>query len=275
MKKILMAGITTAVFSGAPTLAADLPVRTPMYPAAPMWSGCYVGGNVGGVWGDSKFDWSNFGTGFVAGADTQVIPVADATLHSSGFTGGGQLGCNAQFGAAVFGLESDIQYTGLNANRAAATLGGSGVLPANISETFSSHWLSTIRGRLGFVNGGWLIYGTGGFAIANVAYSDQNCFIGGGAGAGCNTASASQTRTGWTVGGGAEWIIEPGWTVRFEYLYADLGNTSYNSQFFPTGSVIPTPNTNITHNHNLTENLVRVGLNYKFDWGKAPVSAMY
>jgi outer membrane immunogenic protein len=267
MKKILMVGIAAA-FCGAPALAADLPMRAPAYGApvgaAQMWTGCYIGGNLGGVWGDSKFDWSNFGTGFAAGADTQVIPVADATLHSSGFTGGGQLGCNAQFGAAVIGLEGDIQYTGLSANRAAATLGGGLVLPANINESFSSHWLSTIRGRLGFVNGGWLIYGTGGLAVANVSYSDQNCFVGIGT-PGCNTASASQTRTGWTVGGGAEWIIEPGWTIRLEYLYADLGNTSYNSQFFATGSVIPTANTNITHSHNLTENLVRLGLNYKFD----------
>ena len=56
MKKILLAGVALSALIAGPAMAADLPVRAPAYKAPPpvityySWTGCYVGGHVGGVW---------------------------------------------------------------------------------------------------------------------------------------------------------------------------------------------------------------------------------
>jgi outer membrane immunogenic protein len=133
---------------------------------------------------------------------------------------------------------------------------GSGtVVPLNFHEDFHSRWLATFRGRLGWVvNPILLIYGTGGLAVAQVGTTDSVVA----SSTSFNTVSASTTRTGWTVGGGVEWMFVPRWSVKAEYLYVDLGS-------FSTTSVLSTdPRGTIVHDHHLTENIARVGLNYHF-----------
>ena len=68
---------------------------------------------------------------------------------------------------------------------------------------------------------------------------------------------------GWAAGGGIEWKIASSWNVKAEYLYVDLGNSSYNSR--NTSALFP--GATITHNHNLTDNILRIGFNYQFSWG--------
>jgi outer membrane immunogenic protein len=80
------------------------------------------------------------------------------------------------------------------------------------------------------------------------------------------------------VGGGIEgkcsyWI---GWTWKVEYLYVDLGSLDIVSPFpaaFPigiAGGATPFAGPLTTHTH-FTDNIVRVGLNYKFGNYYAPV----
>jgi outer membrane immunogenic protein len=111
------------------------------------------------------------------------------------------------------------------------------------------------QGRPGFTTGPVLFYATGGLALAN----DLGFFP---FLPSTNAASASETRAGWTVGGGAEWMIAPKWSVKAEYLYVDLGNTTYTS-INNVLNVAPNIAT-IIHDHRLTENIGRVGFNYKF-----------
>lgn len=64
---------------------------------------------------------------------------------------------------------------------------------------------------------------------------------------------------GWTAGGGVEWKFDQRWSIKAEYLYVDLGSTtdtSLNSNVGFSASII--------HNHHLTENIARIGLNYSF-----------
>ena len=46
MKKILLASVAAAAFCGAPAFAADMPIKAPVYKAAPApifnWTGFYV-----------------------------------------------------------------------------------------------------------------------------------------------------------------------------------------------------------------------------------------
>src|SRR5262245_14811563 len=104
MKKFVLAA-TALTIAGGSALAADLAVRpAPVYrPPPPVavplytWTGCYVGGNGGGIWAKSEWNDTVFG-GF-----------GDST--ASGGLGGAQVGCNYQVGAWVFGVQGDYDWT--------------------------------------------------------------------------------------------------------------------------------------------------------------------
>lgn len=282
--------IASAIFllASGIAVAADMPVKAPVYKAPPpevvSWTGCYAGGNIGGGWARSRDTWTGiteFPAGaFAAGAATVLPAAANADLTSDGFVGGAQVGCNIQKGTFVFGVEGDIQYTDFGTTRTAVSLGNTNggpatIVPGNITETFASHWLSTIRGRVGFTTGPALLYITGGAAVADLRLTDQVCFPGAFVPS-CNTASVNPTRVGWTLGVGAEWMLKGNWSIKAEYLYVDLGSVASTSTAIITATGLPPalPNGTITHNHDLTENIVRIGLNYKFNWA-GPVVAKY
>jgi outer membrane immunogenic protein len=81
---------------------ARLPADTSVYLG---WSGFYIGVNAGGGIANSKSDFS------VAGG----TPFASVNNYLPGAVGGGQAGFNWQTGAAVAGLETDIQASSLKA----------------------------------------------------------------------------------------------------------------------------------------------------------------
>jgi outer membrane immunogenic protein len=258
MRKVLSLVGATLLFVG-PALAADLPVKAPRAaPLAPAfsWTGCYIGATAGGVWGKSDVSWAPNPPGFpLSGPD--IAAQTPGTLSSSGFTGGGEVGCNYQFNPwLVFGVEGDFEYTGLSASRSGAVLSNGTVNP--FTESFSSHWLSTVRGRVGIANGPWLFFATGGVAFANPTFSDAIFFPGSGT---TNAASSSGTITGWTVGGGVEWFFMPQWSLKAEYLHVDFGTKSFTSA---NSDPITFPLSTIVHSHSLVEDIGRIGLNFHF-----------
>lgn len=109
-----------------------------------------------------------------------------------------------------------------------------------------------------------MIYVTGGAAFGevdtNVATTTTTV-----AGVTPAAAFAYATRVGWTVGAGTEWAIWGGWSAKLEYLYVDLGTVSNTF----TGIVSFPAFYSSSH---FTDNIVRVGLNYRFG---GPVVAKY
>ncbi|MFZ0124098.1 MAG: outer membrane beta-barrel protein, partial [Xanthobacteraceae bacterium] len=99
----------------------------------------------------------------------------------------------------------------------------------------------------------WLVYVTGGWAIGKVTFTDGVVPT---AGAPVGT-STSRTKNGWTVGGGVEYGLIGGWSAKLEYLCTNLG--SVNVVFGP----VAVPGA-IAANHDLTDQIVRVGVNYRF-----------
>ena len=120
-----------------------------------------------------------------------------------------------------------------------------------------------MRGRAGYAFDRFLVYATGGFAYGQVN-SEVDIAVPNGGGL---AISGTPLRTGWTVGGGFEYAITNNLTVKTEYLYVNLGNDDalYN------GLILGDVNANV--HQKTTANIVRAGLNYKFDWfaGPAPV----
>ena len=313
MKKISFASaaVAFAIFSGS-AFAADLPNRkAPPYippPPPPLWTGFYVGLNAGGTWSASNSVTVSSAPAFANPlllVNTVPFVVASAagatgilnTGNAGGFLGGGQIGYNWQF-ANVFvaGLEADIQ--GVASSRSSVA-GVTNTFSANfpalpvitgINTSKSLDYIGTVRGRIGWLfTPTLLVYGTGGLAYGGV--NSQTGIFQQWVGAGSvgapylTTGNFSDTRVGWTAGGGLEWMFLPNWSAKVEYLYYDLGSVSYsagalNNIVVPPGGVVPTgavwssavSQTSVRFDGHI----VRAGVNYHFNWGApAPVIAKY
>jgi outer membrane immunogenic protein len=311
MKKLLV-GVLGVVSMATSASAADLAAR-PYTKAPPIavspaynWSGFYIGGNVGYGFGrvDDESSSTLAATPAVPGvlpaplAGPITIPFASSTRTAvDGVIGGGQIGYNAQFNRWVLGIEADIQASDQKRNASTFTTFGGSTPPAPAfpgsftfvtgtqTETVSTRldWFGTVRGRVGYTTGDLMWYGTGGFAYGqfktSVTQSSvvnvQSTFFGvppatfTSAGA----LNASQNRTGWTAGGGVEGAIwATGWTWKFEYLHLDFDRVNYVFTTVATGTVSPSV---VTRSVRFTDDIVRVGLNYRFNWGGAGVVASY
>jgi outer membrane immunogenic protein len=215
MKRILLSGVALAALIGS-AAAADIPRRVEPVTKAPVyvaqiynWTGPYLGINAGAGWARS-----NFGAPFAGDAST------------SGGLVGLTLGYNWQVNQLVYGLEGDIDWTNLR-----------GSTPCGITTCdVRNSWLGTVRGRLGFAMDRFMPYVTGGLAIGDIRTSIAG------------TGTGSTTKAGWTLGAGVEFAVAAPWSVKLEYLYADLGRG---------GGIGAT-------DASFRTNIVRAGLNYRF-----------
>ena len=269
--RTLLAGITS-LFALAPigvASAADMP-PAPVYTKAPVaapysWTGFYVGLNAGGAWSHANSNTSTSCTSascyFIDTNTTNLFNSVGAQRDTaSGFVGGAQAGFNWQMGNFVTGLETDFQSFRQNGNGS-----GSAVYPTlapatfTVSQSFSTDWLWTLRPRLGIAMNSWLFYATGGVAItevkANWLFLDNF--------ADTEAATMSKTMTGWTIGGGIEYAVVNGWSVKAEYLYLDFGHAQLTSNNLLDGGTFPVPLQPFLHSVSLTSNVFRLGLNYK------------
>jgi outer membrane immunogenic protein len=246
----------------APRLSTKAPAMIdPVY----NWTGFYAGLNAGGDWAHVDPDYVSSSPGGLPDLDEMnfVRGFTNPSMKSAGFIGGAQIGYNHQVQNVVFGVEADMNYTGLRQTRLSGPFGGPACATpvCTVTQSYNADWLATFRGRLGLASGAWLLYATGGLALADVSYSDVFVFP-----TSTNAASSRTVRAGWTAGLGAEWAFAPNWSVKAEYLYADLGTSSY------TLTNVTFPAATFLVDHRLTENIARVGINYQFS---RPLVARY
>jgi outer membrane immunogenic protein len=297
VKKLALAAVAVAA-GVASASAADL-APAPAYTKAPVivdpgynWSGLYIGGNIGYSWGRSNSSLSLIDAG-------TIVSATNASFDMDGVIGGGQIGYNWQSGKWVYGLEADIQGSGQKGNTTATCAGGnpaattlaglsslcsSGHLgdtaPFNVAASPVTYnlsenldWFGTFRGRVGstFIAPTFLAYVTGGLAYGDVKTTSivSGTNIIGPQGVNGSTlvpvsgsASSSSVRAGWTVGVGVEGVVSGNWTAKLEYLYIDLGNvsgTSLTGLIGPSGGFLTS-----SYSSHITDNILRVGLNYRF-----------
>jgi outer membrane immunogenic protein len=255
MKRSLFAIAAVATLAGGPALAADLmppymPLKAPP-PPPPVWSwtGCYAGANVGVGWASQNQ--SLVDTIETTGAVVST-PAAYGSETDRGVIGGGQIGCDYQFGhwgpSLVIGIQGQFDW---------GNLSGSHPVTAFPTDTMSDKTsnFDTLTARFGYSFAPTvLLYAKGGMAWA----TSSDSLI---APAGTFSESASWTATGWTVGGGLEYRIARDWSVFAEYDYLGFGTktTVFNA----------TPGSGITGEgiaigQNVQE--AKVGLNYRFNW---------
>lgn len=250
MKRLILAALTTAALSST-ALAADMRARMPMKapPAAAVfsWTGGYFGINAGYVFdADTRFsntvgDLPNNNAALAAG-----LRPFGTTIRDDGFTGGGQIGYNWQFGAGsgvVIGVEADAAYTDLGRNRTLSNTTNFGplVTPGAPPTTRVNQYrggldfLGTVRGRIGYAWDRLLVYGTGGFAYGDV--DNRVTFIAPNGTIPFFDGGQTGIKTGYAYGGGFEFAVsQDSWfnnlnffnssavTIKMEYLHYDLGD---------------------------------------------------
>jgi outer membrane immunogenic protein len=233
----------TALLAGASAFAADLPpspapVKAVSFiPVTYNWTGFYIGANLGGDWARAKDAITVTTTG---------AAVTSGTTQSSGFLAGGQAGINWQFHPNwVIGVEADGDW--LTNSSTVTTIDGAIRHDGRLSA------VGTGRARLGVVSNNWMLFGTGGFAwsYGQVTRTQITGTVGG---AGPQTVeTVTNTRVGWSAGGGVEYGFAANWTARAEYLFLGLDKFSYT---FPIAGRTTASTLNINEG--------RVALNYKF-----------
>src|SRR5262245_51917753 len=134
-RSLMLLAAATIGLAATQTLAADLPRKAPPAPPPPppiTWTGCYIGANVGGIFSDRTA--------------TGVFGFGDLSTDNSGFTGGGQIGCDYQFaGGWVIGIRN--MFNGTSLSREGTFSDGLGNL---VTLDFNNRWFDALTGRLGY-----------------------------------------------------------------------------------------------------------------------------
>jgi iron complex outermembrane recepter protein len=256
---------TGAVYAAAADSRAPLLLKAPML-AAWTWAGPYLGGTIGYGAGKSRTD-----TIFGDPASGAGLFATAAARALDGAIGGAQAGYNWLAGVFLAGVEGDLNYSGQRAKLNAVCPGEIcnpglvGVISdpsviARFEQGQKLEWFASLRARLGLtVTPDAVAYVTGGVAVGEVMTAGT-VFGFDGDGNPVNTiVSSHNTKAGWTAGGGLEGRLAGNWTAKIEYLYLDLGTV--------TTILAPAPNatTAVAFNSRVTDNVLRVGVNYKFD----------
>jgi outer membrane immunogenic protein len=228
-----------------------------MLPTDHDWAGFYAGVNAGGGLTTSPAPSTPFGT----------APAGDNDMRGNGFAGGAQAGYNFMnlFGRPNWfaGLEGDFGYLGIKASH----------LDWNDGFRMSQKttWYGTARARFGTTTGPALLYVTGGAAFVHVENGLGSKFTpaeiqANAPGTTITSDLRSETKAGWTIGGGTEVALDAHWSARLEYLYIDAGQSKRTS-------IVTVPalfTAGIDSNFSNRFHVVRAGLNYSFN---APVVA--
>jgi outer membrane immunogenic protein len=197
--------------------------------SAHNWSGFYIGGNLGGKWGNYSSPLileTLTVTGVVFGPSVQYYDV-----NSSSFTGGGQIGYLWQANHWVLGAEANLNGEQLN---------GSHILsPAEIATTSQfvpddyyttqNNAQAAILARLGYAANNWLLYGTAGVGFSDVTFNANfiPTFSGG-----INFPPTYSSQKHWlsvgTYGLGLEYAWTQNWRLGVEGRYTNYSRKQLN-----------------------------------------------
>jgi outer membrane immunogenic protein len=229
MKILLISGLAFGALI-APAAAADMPIKAP--PPLPVytWTGLYLGIDAGA--GAAKSSWcTNATLGFNGCADGDSV----SQSHTSA-TIGGLLGYRYQWGPLVLGAEGSANIF----NNTVTSAAGLPAIFSNRFRTTNFDDLYSVTGQLGYAMGTLLFYGKGGWAGAGVRYDASDINPPG------FDLSASTNVSGYTAGGGLDYMITPTLIVGVEYDYYKFNVGAFNGLANTGGAVTACSFCNIT-----------------------------
>jgi outer membrane immunogenic protein len=260
MKTVTVSTLAVSAFTliSAPVSAADMAVKTPPSPLPPSapaytWTGCYVGGNLGGAW-------DHISTERIGQVTNPVTPQDFGSDSGSASVGGIQGGCDYQINSSwVLGIRGQGDWGKINSSHSEPPF-------PTFSYNTSANDFATITGRIGYILlPQTLLYVQGGWAHTHDHLDVTIPTVG------FLSEFADVDFSGWTVGGGVEWAITPYLSLFAEYNYLGFDTKTVTFTIGPT-AVPPGPDI-INHTQNVQTALV--GANFRFNWwggsaGKGP-----
>jgi outer membrane immunogenic protein len=195
MKRFLLAGAAFAALTSA-SYAADMGVA---YEEVDVWSGYFVGLQVGGMSGAADWTYSD------AGGET-----GDDEVFDHGAVGGLYYGRNWQSGNWVYGLDSSFTYLGWSEDLVGGEVdAGSDIEAIDVDADF----LGLSRLKVGYAVGNMNFFIAGGLAstIFDAEITEDGA-----------TDDDDDWAFGWTVGAGVEAKISENWSARIEAIYAEI-----------------------------------------------------
>jgi opacity protein-like surface antigen len=282
VQKLSVASVLiAAVAFSVPARAADMP-PIPMAPvpiALPFdWEGFYVGVHTGTATDDVSFTQTNVTWTGLVGGPTSVNTGESGTLRATNVIGGLQAGYNWVIpGPYLFGIEADISGTDISSTVLTNPPGD----PSTVAQWNDKvNAFGTVRARLGYIAGPWLLYATGGFGweydkltrtqlTAPFTLAPPLLFVDINAPPAGSAMTSSHLRAGWTAGAGVEWAFARTWTVKLEYLHIDTQSELMSTgrfNFANAGAVTFNSSSSVTaQTSNLTLDTVRIGVNHTFN----------
>ncbi|OMG55035.1 hypothetical protein BJN45_07755 [Azonexus hydrophilus] len=229
------------------------------------WDGYYAGLNLGASASTAKMKFDPSGS-FLG---PTAADIADGNfwrssrkLKSSDLTGGVHAGYQQRYGRTLVGIELDLSQLGQrDSSSVTATVPTSGS-QYRLEQQVETDLSISLRPRIAYVpesgSGDLLLYVTGGltytrakvfqkFTQLNVAYYSEGL-------------SDSRWLVGWVVGGGIEYALSKQWSLKTEYLYANLGSIKKNNASGNPGFAAYTTNNRV----DLTNHTFRLGMTYRF-----------
>lgn len=230
MRKLTPLVVGAGLIAAGAASAADLGVRRSAPPVfTPVvgfsWTGGYAGIDAGYQWGNGRLSIPGLGVA--------------ASTDPSGFSLGGHLGYRYQFNNNIV---AGAEVRGFANFDTGSSTGYSGVTNTSRLE---NQWGGDARLSVGYAWGRFLPYIAGGLALAD--YEGSTTFLGG-------SSSFSETRYGWTIGGGLAYAITDNLITRIDYSYSDFGSKNSGTAGVPGA----------TTRTRLDTHAVRAGLSYKF-----------
>jgi opacity protein-like surface antigen/outer membrane receptor protein involved in Fe transport len=227
-------GISQKLGSPEKTAGVLPGVYTKAAAAAPVtyhWNGAYVGANFGGAFSAGEHVLTPFGWG---------------ATNPSGALGGLQFGYNYLVAPNwLVGIEGELGWTSAQGKTNFVDPAGT----AALSVTSDHNWYDTLSGRVGYVMGPLMLYAKGGAAWMNADYRmEVNSGLDG-------VTSANTTRSGWTAGGGLEYMLGSHWSAKLEYDHLAFGSKTL-SFVNPFGNSVTVES---------SVNQVKAGLNYHLE----------
>lgn len=255
---------------GAPTAAYA------SEPAYASWTGLYIGLGLGAR--SSSVDWTTTGVTTDAGGPFNGFQRAfpdspvDRDFSNTGIEFNGFAGYNVQMQGVVFGIEGTLAGAGDSASKTQQIFpGAENLFNQPQGNTFDSIRASTdlragVRGRVGvLVRKDLLMYATGGWAYQqfNFEASCSGTLNNSSLCTGLHSIDKGVSRSGWTIGAGAEAQLTANWFARIEYSYSGLGSADLNYTF--PGDVATNGETaTLAARVNLDSQIGMVGVAYKF-----------
>jgi high affinity Mn2+ porin len=228
-KRLLIGVVGAMLVSSSHAPAADSSSTSWLY----SWTGFYIGGHFGYATGYSRWSATEPGMpGPVLAGSLDLFKAYDGFKGTGSYYLGLQAGYNYVLPShLMLGIEADASFP--NKVQGIHTIFSPSTGEATYEEMVQ--WSSTVRGRIGYAPGHWLVYATAGSAWTYDQFTRTQINSPPGTSSFAPSPGTVERkfilgRRGWAAGLGVEVALRPNWTARLEYLY-----TQYSTRdvYFP------------------------------------------